>query len=85
MTASRSYVGLPFNNATIIIRSAMYMTVYTIEILCLLMTIFFYLQLQPGLILYLFTQFLPPLIHIGFPFLWIVHSFGIPYLLPYYS
>ena len=33
MTASGSYIGLPSNNATIITLSALYMTVYTTEIL----------------------------------------------------
>ena len=50
-TASRSYIGLPSQNAIIITLSVMYMIVYTTEILYLFMTITVYLKLQPDLIL----------------------------------
>jgi len=52
MTAFRSYIGLSSNNTTIITLSAMYMILYTTEILYLLMSISNYLELQPDLILY---------------------------------
>ena len=50
-----SYIGLPFTNATIITLSAMFMIVYSTEILYLFINITNYLELQPDLILYLFV------------------------------
>ena len=73
MTASRSYIGLPFTNTTII---TLFMIVYTTEILYLFMNITNYLELHPDLISYLFIKSHPPLIHIIFPSLWTSHSFG---------